>query len=98
VSDEKLPANALINVTMEICIPVSATDDEISEWLNDSVGHGGGCSTSNPLLHWDAVPFCSTSLNWENTGRVGRKEKIDREKHEDGSETYRIRYFRERPV
>ena len=44
---------ARITVEFSIDIPVEATSEQVSEWLEFNLGYRGSCSGENPLLDYE---------------------------------------------
>lgn len=91
---ERLPEGALVTVELEVRIPLSATVDEVDEWLANAFRASGSIHMSNPLMHCEPEPFGS-SFDWNPTGMIGRREEFDHQQTENGGQKYRVRYIRE---
>lgn len=90
----KIPEGALITVEFEMRLPISATDDEIDEWIKYELG-GGSISGKNPLSaheleYWHMPPML------DRTGYVGRIEDTGHTPTDNGGIRFNRRYIRER--
>lgn len=92
----KYPAGAILRVTIDVLLPVSATEKEISDWIRFSMCRSGSIENSNPLADEEPEEFGYRSCDWEWDGCVGRVEQFDRQQMPDGSTHYKVRFVRER--
>lgn len=91
----QLPEGSLITVTMEVRLPVAATAEQISAWVNYGCGNVGGIALDNPLINHDPQPW-RDRVKWDDSGYSGRREEYGHEKRADGATYYNVRYHRER--
>jgi hypothetical protein len=96
MDDEMLPAGALIEVTIQIRVPVAASHEHIREWLVYNCLQSGGIGPSNPLYHAEPEGFGQYPLVFHYGGMTGRLEEFDHEDRGDGCKYYKVRYIRER--
>lgn len=94
---DKFPAGALIEVKVEIRLPVAATIENVDQWIRYALLQNGGISFDNPLLNAEPEEFDRT-LNWQWHGLVGRREEFDHRDDPDGSKSFRVRFIRESPA
>jgi hypothetical protein len=90
----RLAAGTLVKVTMEVQLPVAATEDQVDEWLRYEMHATGSMTADNPLGQYEPEPFGPKDFSWVETGRVGRREEFGHEKTETGTR-YRVRYIKE---
>lgn len=79
-----LPKSRVIKVEFQIALPVSATEDEVEEWIHMECGHAGSISMNNPLINHS--PEILGELLLTDTWRHLHSEAID---NHDGSFTIR---------
>lgn len=87
-----LPKSRLIKIEMTIALPVSATLDQIDEWVRMECGHYGGIDMDNPLVHHEPEAISAPVLT--DTGKHLHSEAID---NQDGSHTIR-RWVSDQPA
>lgn len=89
-----LEAGRLVKVTMEIRLPVAATEDQVESWLRHELAGLGSCAASNPLLAHDPEVF-GDNFSWDDTGIIGHREEFGHVT-EGSTTTSQVRYRRER--
>lgn len=79
-----LPKSRLVKVEMTIALPISATLDQVEEWVNMESGARGSMSGDNPLADFDIEAISPPVLT--DTRNHLHSEAID---NQDGSHTIR---------
>jgi hypothetical protein len=97
MSNALLPAGYLVNVEMIIRVPISATAEQIEEWLHFNLTSSGGLASANPLSDFTPETFRYSDFDCTFTDRVGERVEYGHEKTETGGTRYRVRYV-ERPA
>lgn len=79
-----LPKSRIVKVEMMIALPISATKEQIDEWIAMECGHSGSMETDNPLVAYEPEAISAPMLT--DTGMHLHSEAID---NQDGSHTIR---------
>lgn len=53
MSGNLLPKSRVVTVTFSFAMPVTATRDQVREWVEFELHHMGGCEDENPLVHFE---------------------------------------------
>lgn len=79
-----LPKSRIVKVEMLVALPISATKDQVEEWISLECGHSGGMSGDNPLGNFSPEAISAPVLT--DTGKHLHSEAID---NQDGTYTVR---------
>jgi hypothetical protein len=96
MADDQYPEGSLIEVKMTVRLPVGATEEQITEWVEAEVGQCGGVARDNPLSSHGPEAWGPFGVEWEDTGETGREEQFDHKVLGPDHTSYRVRYLRER--
>lgn len=87
-----LPKSRIVKVEMLVALPISATLDQIEEWITFECGKCGGMTLTNPLSEHSVEAINDPILT--DTGRHLHSEAID---NQDGTHSIR-RWTEETPA
>jgi hypothetical protein len=83
-----LPKSRLVKINLTVALPISATLEQVDEWVKAECGHRGQVSPENPLLKYGLEAICDPVLT--DTRAHLHSEVIE---NQDG--TYSVRRWTE---